>query len=224
MKYHDKKFPNETAQYRQARNKLLAFEIELRNQIEQLGKLRQNLPLGGSLKEDYVFDELKNNTVKQTKLSQLFAPGKNSLIIYSYMYGPTMKEPCPNCTSIIDTLNANANHVNDRTNLVVIAKSPIERITKFAKTRNWNAIRLLSSSHNSYNLDYFAESAEEEQWPALNVFVKDNDNIFHFYNTELLYAELEGDPRHVDAIWPIWHLFDMLPEGRGQNWYPKLAY
>ena len=52
------------------------------------------------------------------------------------------------------------------------------------------------------------------------------DRVHHFYNTELLYGpHPEGqEPRHVDPIWPLWNLFDLTPEGRGTDWYPRLAY
>ena len=30
--------------------------------------------------------------------------------------------------------------------------------------------------------------------------------------------------RHVDMIWPLWNLFDLTPEGRGGNWFPRLSY
>lgn len=61
MKHHEKRFPNESEQYREERNKILGFEIELRSQIEKLGKMRRELPLGGLLKEDYEFDEMDNS-------------------------------------------------------------------------------------------------------------------------------------------------------------------
>ena len=32
------------------------------------------------------------------------------------------------------------------------------------------------------------------------------------------------DARHVDMLWPVWNLFDLTPEGRGTDWYPKLRY
>jgi predicted dithiol-disulfide oxidoreductase (DUF899 family) len=107
----------------------------------------------------------------------------------------------------------------------VVAKAPIDRIRERARERGWNNLRLLSSSHNTYNRDYFAESNERGQMPAINVFQKTNDQIYHFYNSELLYAPTEPgqDPRHVDLIWPIWNLFDLTPQGRG-DWRPKLSY
>lgn len=225
MKYHDKRFPSESIEYRTARDKLLSAEIELRAQLEKIAAMRKALPLGGALKEEYEFEEFTPlGSTKKTKFSELFAPQKNSLIIYSFMYGPNMQQPCPACTSIIDSLNASVDHVTDRANLIVIAKSPIERINAFAKTRNWDKIRLLSSANNNYNVDYFAEDIEGNQLPALNVFAKTKNDIHHFYNAELLYARLDGHPRHVDLIWPLWNLLDMTPEGRGTDWLPKLVY
>ena len=60
----------------------------------------------------------------------------------------------------------------------------------------------------------------------LNVFVKRDDGVYHTYSTELLFSPSDPgqDSRHVDAIWPLWNLFDYTPDGRGEKWNPKLAY
>jgi len=60
----------------------------------------------------------------------------------------------------------------------------------------------------------------------LNVFQKTAKGITHFYGTELLYTSaIEGqNSRHVDSIWPLWNLFDLIPEGRGTDWYPRHNY
>ena len=146
--------------------------------------------------------------------------------MYNFMYGPAMPKPCPACTSILDGLNGSSPHVNQRVSFVVVAKSPIVRIMEFARQRGWNNLRLLSSSGNNYNLDYFGETDDGAQWPMLNVFSKRPDGIYHFYGTEVFFAPHEPgqDARHVDLIWPIWSLFDLTPEGRGEKWFPKLQY
>ncbi len=225
---HDKHFPNESSEYRDARNKLLEAEMELRRKIEDVAALRRTLPEGGKLKEDYVFEEMdgQDQTVIQTKFSDLFAPGKDTLIVYSYMYAPKDEKPCTSCTSIMDGINGMVFHVNDRMNFVVEAKSNIKKFRMWAESRAWNNLRLLSSEKNSYNTDYFAENEKGGQMPALNVFRKTPEGIFHFYSTELLYVKEEKgqNGRHVDMIWPLWNLFDYTPEGRGTNWYPKFSY
>ncbi len=225
------RFPGESTDYRAAREKLLEAEKGLRRQIETVAAQRRNLPLGGEIPTDYVFDEGGTDpndldTVKKTRLSELFSDGKDTLVIYSYMYGPNMKEPCTSCTSILDGLDGTAPHVRQRVNFAVVAKSPIRRIRELAKSRGWRNHRLLSSASNSYNMDYHGETADGEQMPSLNVFVRRHGRIHHFYHTELLFAPREPgqDGRHVDMIWPLWNLFDYTPDGRGTNWYPRLRY
>jgi len=229
--YHDNQFPGESDAYRQSRNELLQAEIDLRKQIETVSALRRSLPAGGILKEDYLFEEgandlSDNKTVKQTRFSELFAQGKNSLIIYSFMFAPDAETPCPACTSILDSFNGISPHVSDRVNFAIVAKAPLNKIREWAKGRGWNKLRLLSSGNNTYNKDYFAENDDWGQMPAINVFNKIEDSIYHFYNTELLYAPSEEGqhPRHADPFWSLWNLFDITPEGRGTDWFPKYSY
>jgi len=225
--YHDKRFPNESEAYREARNELLEAEIDLRRQTEEVAAMRRNLPNGGKLKEDYVFEELDAGVnIKQTKLSELFEPGKDSLIIYSFMFAPQNEKPCTSCNSIIDGIDGMVFHAEQRVNIAVVAKASIEKFTQWAEGRGWKNVHLLSSLNNTYNKDYFGEDEKQNQWPALNVFRKTGEGIFHFYATELLFAPSEKgqNGRHVDAIWPLWNLFDMIPEGRGTTWHPKHEY
>ena len=216
------RFPNESAEYRRSRDVLRQAEIALRRQIEAVAQLRRGLPLGGEVPEDYVFQEGKD--AYPVRLSELFA-GKPTLIAYSFMFGPKMDHACPNCTSILDALDGEAQHVNQRASLVVIAKSPIARIRAFAKERGWRGLRLLSSSTNSYNLDYYGENAKGEQMATLNVFTHRGGSVRHTYATEMQWAPFDPgqDPRHVDSIWPMWSLFDFTPDGRGDD-HPKLHY
>jgi predicted dithiol-disulfide oxidoreductase (DUF899 family) len=227
---HEVRFPGESTAYRAARNNLLKAEIDLRRQIERVAALRRKLPVGGAVPEDYVFDEGPDgpgggNLSRAVKLSELFARDA-SLIVYSFMYGPAVEKPCPSCTSILDSMNGAAPHVTQHVNLVVVAKSPIERIKDFAKTRGWSNLRLLSSANNSYNHDYYGESATGSQMPILNVFVRRGNKVHHVFATELLFGpkDLGQDHRHVDIIWPLWNLYDFTPEGRGATWYPRLSY
>jgi predicted dithiol-disulfide oxidoreductase (DUF899 family) len=226
--YHEKHFPGESKEYREARNKLLETEMELRRKIEEVAELRRKLPHGGKLKENYLFDELDSKTgaITQTKFTELFAHSKNTLVIYSYMYGLKTEKPCTSCTSIMDGINGMVFHITDRINFVMEARAPISKIMDWAKSRNWSKLRILSSEKNSYNTDYFAENEKGSQLPMLNVFRKEPDGIYHFYGTELLYVPSEPgqDGRHVDMIWPLWNMFDYTPEGRGKDWYPRYSY
>jgi predicted dithiol-disulfide oxidoreductase (DUF899 family) len=225
--YHDKHFPGEDNAYREARNELLEAEIQLRRHTEEVAALRRNLPNGGPVKEDYIFEEQDAaGHSSHTKLSELFENGKDSLIIYSFMFGPKNEKPCTSCSSILDGLNGMIYHAEQRVNIAVVAKTSIDKLTAWAESKGWHSLRLLSSAGNSYNIDYFGEDEKGNQQPNLNVFRKTDKGIFHFYATELLFAPSEKgqNGRHVDSIWPLWNLFDYTPEGRGTDWYPKHVY
>jgi predicted dithiol-disulfide oxidoreductase (DUF899 family) len=216
---HLLRFPGETDGYREARNALLVAERELRQRMEAVAAQRRALPLGGRVREDYVFEGAGG----PLRLSELFAPGKDSLVVYSFMYGPAMAAPCPMCTSFLDGFDRAVPHLVQRLNVAVVARSPIARLLAWQVARGWAHLRLLSSSGNTYNVDYGAETPEGGQLPACTVFVRRPDGIFHSWSAELLYVPTAGHPRHVDLLWPIWSVFDLTPEGRG-DWLPRLAY
>lgn len=217
-------FPKESAEYREARERLLEAEAELRQRAEDVARMRRSLPLGGEVVQDYVFEEIDGDgQVVEVKFSELFAPGKDSLFVYGYMFGPKMKQPCPMCTSLIDGLNGNAPHITRRINMAVVARSPIQRIVEVAADRGWNNLRILSSAKNTYPSDYFAEDADGNQLPMANVFVKREGKLYHSWGSELLFEKYEGgDQRHVDSFWPLWNVLDLTPDGRGESWYPTL--
>jgi predicted dithiol-disulfide oxidoreductase (DUF899 family) len=238
-------FPGESAEYRAARDRLLEQEIELRRATEAVAAARRRLPPGGVVPVDYVFQGAgADGTPTDVKLSELFAPGIDSLAIYSFMFprsssdkrpGPKAgstallkleDSPCPSCTALLDQLEGAAEHVSQRLNLAVVAKAALPRILAFADERGWRRLRLLSSARNNYNRDYFGETAEGSQMPMLNVFMRDGGVIRHFWGAELLYAPTDPgqDPRHVGTIEPLWNLFDLTPEGRGSDWDEQLSY
>jgi predicted dithiol-disulfide oxidoreductase (DUF899 family) len=215
-------FPGETPKYRAARNRLLKKEASLRREIEKVAAERRKLPIGGAIPQDYVFDSAGGPVT----LSELFDAGKDTLLVYNFMFGPQAAEPCPYCSSILDSVDGAAPHVTQRANLVIVARSPIARILAFARERGWGSLRLLSSGGNTYNRDYHGENETGDQLPMMNVFTRRRGRISHTWGTELFFAPRDRgqDARHVDLIWPVWHLLDMTPEGRGAKWGPRLRY
>src|SRR5947208_17192085 len=80
-------FPGESAEYRGARDRLLGQEIELRRAMEAVAAARRALPPGGVVPEDYDFQGKRaDGSLAEVRLSELFAPGKDSLVIYSFMF------------------------------------------------------------------------------------------------------------------------------------------
>lgn len=223
---HDFRLPNESPDYRAARDELLRAEMDLRRQIESVAALRRELPQGGAVAEDYVFDEeTADGTIRQVKLSELFN-GKQTLAVYNFMYSAEMEAACPSCTAVLDSLDGAAQHVNQPISFVVVAKSPIGRITAYARERGWDHLRLLSSANNTYNVDYGGQAPQGYQLPALNIFTQRDGVTRHFYNAELLFAPSEPGqhPRHVDIVWPLWGMLDFTPEGRAPDWLPRRNY
>jgi len=227
---HSIRFPGETPAYRAARDELLQAELDLRRRVEQVAELRRRLPMGAVVPEDYAFEEAAPGpdgaTTREVRLSALFAPGKDTLVVYSYMFGPDMERPCPMCTCFLDGLEGNAAHIEQRVNLAVVAKSPILRVEELARSRGWRRLRLLSSAGTTFNRDYHGEDKDGSQVSIIHVFVKRGDGVHHFYSAELelLPAEAGQNTRHIDLMWPLWNVLDLTPEGRGGDWYPRLSY
>jgi predicted dithiol-disulfide oxidoreductase (DUF899 family) len=238
-------FPGESAEYRAARDRLLEQEIELRRLTEAVAAARRELPPGGVIPEDYVFQGAGADGVPaDVSFSELFAPGRDSLVIYSFMFPrdpaddrpgpaagrtallPLAEGPCPSCVSLLDQLEGAVEHLTPRVSFVVVAKAPLPDVLTFASERGWRWLRLLSSAGNTYNRDYHAETSDGSQRPMLNVFHRDGDTIRHFRSSELFYAPNDPgqDPRHVGTIEPLWNIFDLTPEGRGSDWDEQLSY
>jgi predicted dithiol-disulfide oxidoreductase (DUF899 family) len=238
-------FPAESAEYREARDRLLEQEIQLRRATEAVAATIRELPPGGVVPEDYVFQGPgADGAPSDVRLSELFEPGKDSLVIYNFMFPrdpgddrpgprsgqtarlPLREGPCPSCVALLDQLDGAAEHAAQHINLAVVAKSPLPRILAFSRERGWRRLRLLSSGANSYNRDYHGETAEGSQRPMLNVFHRDGETIRHSWGSELLYAPADPgqDARHVGTLEPLWNLLDLTREGRPSDWEEQLGY
>jgi predicted dithiol-disulfide oxidoreductase (DUF899 family) len=206
---------------------------------------RRALPPGGQVPEDYVFQGAgPDGAPTDVPLSALFAPGKDSLFVYSFMFPrgagderpgpqsgetaalPLAESPCPSCVALIDQLDPAAFHAGEQINLAVVAKAPVERVLAFASERGWRNLRFLSSANSSFNRDYLAEGPEGGQMPVLNVFHRAGDVIRHFWGSELMFAPADPGqhPRHAGTLEPVWNLFDLTREGRPAEWDEQLAY
>jgi predicted dithiol-disulfide oxidoreductase (DUF899 family) len=238
-------FPRESPEYRAARDRLLEQEVELRRAMESVAAARRALPAGGVVPEDYVFRGAGGDgSPTDVRLAELFTPGRDSLVIYNFMFprhegderpGPTTGQtarlplaegPCPSCTALLDQLDGAAEHVSQRLNFAVVAKAPLSRVLTFADERGWRRLRLLSAADNTFKRDYQSETPDGQQMPMLNVFHLDGDAIRHTWSSELLYAPADPgqDPRHVGTIEPLFNLFDFTPEGRPTDWEEQLSY
>jgi predicted dithiol-disulfide oxidoreductase (DUF899 family) len=212
-------FPNESAEYRRARNALLAEEIELRRHVERVAEQRRRLPPGGKVAKDYRFQG-ENGPLT---LAQLFGD-KDTLVIYSYMFGPQREKPCPMCTSLMGSWEGKVPDIEQRVALAMVARSPIERLVAAKKARGWTQLKVYSDGDGDFTRDYV--SAEDADTPGYTVFTRRDGTIRHFWSGEMggEMADPGQDPRGAPDPDPLWTLLDTTPEGRGTNWYPKLSY
>lgn len=213
------RFPNESGEYRLARDALLAEEIELRRHTERVAEQRRALPPGGTVPKNYAFVG-ENGTFN---FSDLFGD-KQTLAIYSYMFGPQRAQPCPMCSSLMAAWDGEALDVEQRMALVMVARSPIERLLKVKKERGWRNLKLYSDTSGDFTRDYV--SADDADIPAFNVFSRRDGSIRHFWSGEMggTTADPGQDPRGAPDLMPLWTILDSTPERRGTDLYPKLKY
>lgn len=212
-------FPNENAEYRAARNALLAEEIELRRHIERVAEQRRRLPAGGEVTRDYRFAGEDGSVT----LRDLFG-NRDSLVIYSYMFGPQRERPCAMCTSFMASLEGKVPDIEQRVALAMVARSPIERLVAAKRERGWNQLKVYSDGDGDFTRAYV--SAEDADMPGYTVFTRRDGTIRHFWSGEIGgdMADPGQDPRGAPDLDPLWTLLDTTPEGRGGDWYPKLGY
>lgn len=212
-------FPNESAEYRVARNALLAEEIELRRHIERIAAQRRALPPGGKLAEDF---ELVSEA-GPTRFSVLFGD-KETLMVYSMMFGPQRHRPCPSCTSFLSAWNGVAVNLRERVAIAVTARSPIERLLQYKRQRGFANLPFASDLTGDYTRSYV--SAEDADIPGFSVFRRTDGIVRHFYSGEMsgAMADPGQDPRGAPDLDPLWLMLDLTPSGRGTDWYPRLEY
>ena len=220
-KRNDRHYPNESVEYRRARDALLAEEIELRRHIERVAEQRRALPPGGDVTGDYRFI----GEAGPVDLAGLFGD-KDTLVIYSYMFGPQRERPCPMCTSLLSAWDGEARDIAQRIALAVVARSPIERLVAFKKERGWRNLKLYSDPSGEFSRDYYALLPDGGDTAGFDVFTRRDGTIRHFWSGEMGFesADPGQDPRGAPDLMPLWTVLDSTPEGRHPTWYPKLEY
>ncbi|CAM3102180.1 DUF899 domain-containing protein [Sphingomonas antarctica] len=222
-----KPFPGESRAYGKARQELLADEVELQRHIDRVSAKRQSLPDGPLVEKNYRFKDPNGDEVG---LVALFGD-HDTLVTYFWMYGPERDRPCPMCTNLLGPLDANANDLMQRVALAVLGRSTVERQLAFAQERGWHALRFYQTLGDDYALDFGGlDPKTGAEWPVMAVFKKygsgENAEVRLFWKGEMTgeMADEGKDPRGGPDLSPLWTVLDLTPQGRGDKWYPKLAY
>ena len=217
----------ESSEYAARREELRLAEIELMRHQEKVAEMRRRLPQGAEV-QDYIFEEGPadleggDSPVRTVRMSELFTGPDRALIVQHFMFGKKNIKPCPMCTAWIDCMNGIAHHLAQRVDFVIVAAADPVALRAHARARGWNKLRLLSAGANSFKYDLRSEDREGNQDSEVSVFVQDGGKIRHFYSCHPRMGP-EVKERGLDLLNPIWNIFDLTPEGRG-DFYTSLAY
>src|SRR4029077_4716004 len=186
--------------YRKARTALLAEEIELRRQIQRVAAKRRELPPGPEAK-DYRFLDADG---KEVGLADLFGR-HDTLFTYFWMYGPERERPCPMCTSFVGSLDIPAPDIEQRLGLAIVGRSPVARQLAFARERGWRNLKFYQTVGDDFARDYRGLAPNGDEWPALDVWVKRDGVVRHFWAPEMGGTQDPGqDPRGAPDLMPLW--------------------
>ncbi|WCT74065.1 DUF899 family protein [Sphingomonas naphthae] len=212
--------PHESDTYRAARTALLAEEIELRRHIERVAAQRRQLPTGPEVRGDYRFE----GKAGETDFAGLFGT-KDTLVLYSFMFGAAREKPCPMCTTLLDSWDGEVGPITDQVALAVVARSPYARLAAYAKERGWRGLPLYADLTDAFSRDYHAIMPDGDDTAAFSVFTRRDGTIRLFWSAEMGFetADPGQDPRDAPDLMPIWTILDATPEGRKPDWYPTLA-
>jgi predicted dithiol-disulfide oxidoreductase (DUF899 family) len=215
-------FADESPEYADARQALLAEEIELRRRIAAVAERRRALPEGPVVAKDYRFRDANGG---ELGLLDLFGPHP-TLITYFWMFGPQRARPCPMCTNLLGPLEGNAADIKQKAALKILGRSPVERQLAFAQERGWRNLDFVETVGDDYARDVGALMPEGDEYPALIVFRRAGDSVRLSWASEMggAMADPDQDPRGAPDLAPLWNILDLTPQGRDPRWYPKLSY
>jgi predicted dithiol-disulfide oxidoreductase (DUF899 family) len=213
-----------SAEYVKARLDLHAAEQALRDQVEEVARMRRALP-EGPVMPDYALTEGPraldaDEPAHQVRLIDLLGD-HDALVVYHLMFHPDDDQACPSCSMWVDGLHGVSHHIDRNAALAVIGKAPLDKLRRWGRHRGWTGLRLVSSHGTTFNADVHAEAAGGGQWPAVSVFARAGDQVRHVLTQTADFPDRTG--RGIDLLSPVWNVLDLLPAGRGE-WLPDNTY
>ena len=188
------------AEWRAARDELLAKEKEATRALDALAAERRRLPIV-LVEKDY---ELVGPDGK-VRFTDLF-DGRRQLIVYHFMFGPG-EDPCTGCSSFTDNI-PDLSHLRARdTAFVLVSRARYDEIRAFKDRMGWT-VPWFSSFGSDFNYDFDVTRKGGEMF-ALSVFLRDGDSVYRSYVTS---------SRGVDRLRLDFNLLDLTPYGRQEEW------
>jgi predicted dithiol-disulfide oxidoreductase (DUF899 family) len=214
------------------RETLLAEEKELTHRGDELTKKRRELPWV-EVEKDYGFE-----TEDGTKsLAELF-DGRSQLLVYHFMFGPKFEAGCPVCSSITETLNANAPHLNARdVTMLLVSRAPVERLNAYKQRLGWDNLDWVSTVGEDFNRDIGFLYTQEELKPFLEsgeipltvplmaeacgvdagTYVAEGPGLSAYVNSDgNVYRTYVTTARGLEPAMGYYQLLDRTPVGRNE--------
>jgi predicted dithiol-disulfide oxidoreductase (DUF899 family) len=143
------------------RDELLKEEKELTRRGDELTRKRLALPWV-PVEKEYGFE-----TEGGTKsLADLF-DGRSQLLVYHFMFGPPYEAGCTVCSSIADTIDANAPHLAARdVTMLLASRAPLERLLAYRERMGWT-VGWVSTAGEDFNRDLGFLHTPDELRPFL---------------------------------------------------------
>ena len=144
-------------EWRAARVKLLEQEKEHTRRADELAAQRRELPWV-PIEADYSFEGDEGTK----SLAELF-DGRSQLLVYHFMFGPEYEVGCPTCSSIADSFDGLAVHLNKRdVTFLAISRAPLEKLQAYKRSKGWQ-FPWFSSHASDFNFDFGVSFTEEQQ-------------------------------------------------------------
>lgn len=164
--------------------------------LDDLAARRRRLPMT-KVDKSYVFDGPDGPAT----LLDLF-DGRRQLITYCFMWHGA-DHHCEGCSMFTDNVGQLAHLKARDVSFALVSRGPMAEITPYQQRMGWT-IPWYSSLGNDFNDDMDAGDGF-----ALNVFLRDGDDVFRTYVTA---------GRGVERLGSSWTFLDLVPFGRQETW------
>jgi predicted dithiol-disulfide oxidoreductase (DUF899 family) len=222
-------------EWQAARAQLLKHEKEHTRLGDELARQRRQLPWV-QVDKPYRFDTDHG----PASLAELF-DGRSQLLVYHFMFGPSYQAGDPPNSSIADTLDALAPHLQARdVTVVLVSQAPLAKLQAYQRRMGWR-LSWVSAAPSDFNLDFGASTPQQlgqaierpfelppivaqnaaaagtdipsylSQAPVVSVFVLQDGVVYQSYGTTW---------RGVEFLMGYYPILDRTPKGRdeGDGW------
>ena len=183
---------------------------EIEHLQEQIDELKKQL---SAARRKAAPEPVREYTLKRpdgspVQLSDLFGAKSDLLVIHN------MGRKCPYCTLWADGFQGLADHLQNRTAVVIVSPDEPAVMREFAASRGWR-LPMASGAGSTFTHDLGYEPEPGRCWPGASGLRKRTDG------TLVRTAKAVFGPG--DDFCSLWPLFDLLEGGAG-NWEPKYTY